>query len=169
MRSRRLSKAALETLAIIAYHQPVTRAEIEEIRGVTTSGRHARHAAGNGLDPPARTPPRAGPPGHLRHHRRLSLSHFGFDSVKDLPGLGELKGAGLLDSNLPPGFTVPEPNDSPLLTPDEDPLDNDDAGEEDVRRADEEPLRDEEAGGRGPRTPLRFAPQTFNLLRQRQA
>jgi segregation and condensation protein B len=50
------------------------------------------------------------------------LEHFGLDSVKDLPGLSELKGAGLLDSNLPPGFSVPEPHDSPILTPDEDPL-----------------------------------------------
>ena len=68
---RRLSRAALETLAIIAYHQPVTRAEIEEIRGVSTSKGTHRRAAGDRLDQIARPPPRAGPPGDLRHHRGL--------------------------------------------------------------------------------------------------
>jgi segregation and condensation protein B len=53
--------------------------------------------------------------------------HFGLDSIKDLPGLAELKGAGLLDSNLPPDFTVPEPTDAATLMSDELPLD---AGDE---------------------------------------
>ena len=52
--TRKLSRAAVETLAIVAYHQPVTRAEIEEIRGVVSGGGHARRAAENRLDPPAR-------------------------------------------------------------------------------------------------------------------
>src|SRR5262249_23935224 len=51
------------------------------------------------------------------------LDHFGLDAIKDLPGLAELKGAGLLDSNLPPNFTVPEPTDLAALMPDELPLD----------------------------------------------
>ena len=66
---RRLSKAALETLAIIAYHQPVTRAEIEEIRGVSTSAGTLDVLMEIGWVRPARPPPRAGPAHHLRHHR----------------------------------------------------------------------------------------------------
>jgi segregation and condensation protein B len=58
------------------------------------------------------------------------LEHFGFDDIKDLPGLDELKGAGLLDGNLPPGFSVPLPDDCEDLAEDEDPLDDDfDTGE----------------------------------------
>ncbi|HZV20090.1 MAG TPA: SMC-Scp complex subunit ScpB, partial [Hyphomicrobiales bacterium] len=57
------------------------------------------------------------------------LEHFGFDSIRDLPGLAELKGAGLLDSNLPPGFTIPEPDDSVALREDEDPLEDEDTAE----------------------------------------
>ena len=58
------------------------------------------------------------------------LDHFGLDAIKDLPGLAELKGAGLLDSNLPPDFTVPEPTDAAALMPDELPLDASDEPEE---------------------------------------
>jgi segregation and condensation protein B len=54
------------------------------------------------------------------------LVHFGLESVKDLPGLAELKGSGLLQNNLPPDFTVPEPTDTAALMPDELPLDADD-------------------------------------------
>ena len=68
---RRLSRAALETLAIIAYHQPVTRAEIEEIRGVEHLQGHARRAARDRLDQAAGPPARAGPPGDLRHDRAV--------------------------------------------------------------------------------------------------
>jgi hypothetical protein len=50
------------------------------------------------------------------------LSHFGLDAVADLPGLEELKGSGLLDGRLPPGFAVPMPSDDPALREDEDPL-----------------------------------------------
>jgi len=57
-------------------------------------------------------------------HPDAFLNHFGLDSIKDLPGLAELKGAGLLDSNLPPDFTVPEPQDIAALLPDELPLDS---------------------------------------------
>ena len=52
------------------------------------------------------------------------LTHFGFDNIKDLPGLDELKGAGLLEGNLPPGFAVPVPDDSEDLKEDEDPLED---------------------------------------------
>ena len=99
--TRKLSRAAIETLAIIAYHQPVTRAEIEEIRGVSSLEGQLRHADGARLGP-ARAPPRdAGPPRHLRHHARF-LDHFGLESAADLPGLAELRAAGML-SPEPPG------------------------------------------------------------------
>jgi segregation and condensation protein B len=58
------------------------------------------------------------------------LGHFGFDSIQDLPGLSELKGAGLLDSTLPPGVAMPNPDDAPELREDEDPLE-DELGEDD--------------------------------------
>ncbi len=119
---RRLSRAALETLAIIAYHQPVTRAEIEEIRGVSTSKGtldvllETRWIKLRGR---RRTPGRPVTYGTTE----AFLEHFGFEQIQDLPGLGELKGAGLLDSNLPPGFMLPTPDDAPDLQDDEVPLD----------------------------------------------
>jgi segregation and condensation protein B len=120
---RRLSRAALETLAIIAYHQPVTRAEIEEIRGVSTSKGTIDVLLETGwikLRGRRRAPGRPVTYGTTAEF----LEHFGFDSIQDLPGLNELKGAGLLDSNLPPGFTMPNPDDAPDLRDDEDPLDD---------------------------------------------
>ena len=72
--TRKLSRAAIETLAIIAYHQPVTRAEIEEIRGVIDLEGHARRAAGDRLDPAARPPQDARPAGDLRHHRAVPVA-----------------------------------------------------------------------------------------------
>ena len=72
--TRRLSRAAIEMLAIIAYHQPVTRAEIEEIRGVDHLEGHARRAAGDRLDPAARPPQDAGPAADLRHHRSVPVA-----------------------------------------------------------------------------------------------
>lgn len=118
---RRLSKAALETLAIIAYHQPVTRAEIEDIRGVTTSAGTLDILLETGwIRPRGR---RRAPGRPVTYGTTESfLAHFGLDTVKDLPGLSELKGSGLLDANLPPGFTVPEPRDVAELMPDELPL-----------------------------------------------
>jgi len=123
--TRKLSRAAIETLAIVAYHQPVTRAEIEEIRGVAT-------AAGT-LDVLLRT-------GWIRPRGRRKapgrpitygttedfLSHFGLEAVGDLPGLDELKGAGLLEGNMPSGFAVPIPSDDTTLRDDEDPLEPED-------------------------------------------
>ena len=121
--TRRLSRAAIETLAIIAYHQPVTRAQIEDIRGVETSKgtldvlletswiklRGRRRSPGRPITY-GTTP--------------VFLEHFGFDDINDLPGLDELKGAGLLDGNLPSGFSIPHPDDSEDLSADEEPLDD---------------------------------------------
>jgi segregation and condensation protein B len=120
---RRLSKAAMETLAIIAYHQPVTRAEIEEIRGVAVSPGTLDVLMEVGW---VRLRGRRRAPGRPITYGTTDefLEHFGLDAIKDLPGLAELKGSGLLDSNLPPGFTVPEPNDAAALMPDEVPLDD---------------------------------------------
>ena len=122
---KKLSKAALETPAIIAYHQPVTRAEIEEIRGVSTSKGSLDVLLEIGW---VRLRGRRRAPGRPVTYGTTEafLEHFGFDSVRDLPGLAELKGAGLLDSNLPPGFCVPEPDDSVVLREDEEPLEMDD-------------------------------------------
>ena len=97
------------------------------------------------------------------------LEHFGFDNVKDLPGLAELKGAGLLDSNLPPGFSIPEPNDSPLLTPTRSRSTEDDAEEVEERSEAEQPLSEEDAGRRGPREFVAVSSQVFDLLRRGQA
>lgn len=163
---RRLSKAALETLAIIAYHQPVTRAEIEEIRGVSTSKGTLDVLLEMGW---IRLRGRRRAPGRPVTYgtTEVFLEHFGFDNVKDLPGLSELKGAGLLDSNLPSGFSVPEPNDSALLTPDEEPLDADDPGEEDASSDADEPLADEDQTPAGTDA-LKFQPPVFGLLRRSQ-
>ncbi len=69
------------------------------------------------------------------------LDHFGLDAIKDLPGLAELRGSGLLDANLPPDFRVPEPSDAAALMPDELPLDavdEDTTGSLDLRLPDVE-------------------------------
>ena len=138
---KRLSRAALETLSIIAYHQPVTRAEIEEIRGVTTSAgtldilmeagwirpRGRRRAPGKPL--PYGTPD-------------SFLAPFGLDSVKALPGLSARKAPGLLDGHLPPGFTVPDPSIAASLMPDELPLEE--TREDEQTSEDEEPLEDQD-------------------------
>jgi segregation and condensation protein B len=119
--TRKLSRAAIETLAIIAYHQPVTRTEIEEIRGVSTSKGSVDVLLQTGwIKPRGR---RKAPGRPLTYGTTEAfLSHFGLDAVGDLPGLDELKGSGLLDGRLPDGFSVPVPSDDPALRPDEDPL-----------------------------------------------
>jgi segregation and condensation protein B len=161
---RRLSKAALETLAIIAYHQPVTRAEIEEIRGVATSKGTLDALMEMGW---IRLRGRRRAPGRPVTYGTTDefLEHFGFDNVGDLPGLSELKGAGLLDSNLPPGFSIPEPNDSPLLRPDEEPLDESDAGED--AEAAEEPLAEDDQPPASDNSD-QFRSHVFDLLRRSQ-
>ncbi|WP_417674001.1 SMC-Scp complex subunit ScpB [Roseibium sp.] len=129
---RKLSRAALETLAIIAYHQPVTRAEIEEIRGVSTSKGTLDvllETTWIRMRGRRRTPGRPVTYGTTE----AFLEHFGLDTVKDLPGLEELKGAGLLDSAVPASFMVPSPSDDPALTEDEDPLEEGTLFEDDDR------------------------------------
>jgi segregation and condensation protein B len=118
---RRLSRAALETLAIVAYHQPVTRAEIEDIRGVTTSKGTLDVLLETGW---VRLRGRRKAPGRPVTYgtSEAFLSHFGLDALSDLPGLDELKGSGLIDKSLPAGFTVPVPSDDPALREDEEPL-----------------------------------------------
>ncbi|WP_246423775.1 SMC-Scp complex subunit ScpB [Roseospira goensis] len=94
---RRLSRAAVETLAIVAYHQPVTRAEIEEIRGVTVSkGTLDVLLEAGWIRPRGR---RQSPGRPLTWGTTDAfLDHFGLDSLKDLPGIEEMRAAGLLDA-----------------------------------------------------------------------
>jgi len=123
---KRLSRAAMETLAIVAYHQPVTRAEIEEIRGVTINKGTLDILLELGW---VRMRGRRRVPGRPVTYGTTDafLLHFGLDKVSDLPGLDELRAAGVLEGRIPAGFAVPSPSDS--LAMDEDPLDADDAGE----------------------------------------
>jgi segregation and condensation protein B len=133
---RRLSRAALETLAIIAYHQPVTRAEIEEIRGVAVSRGTIDVLLETGW---IRMRGRRRAPGRPVTYgtSETFLSHFGLDAISDLPGMEELKAAGLLDSRVPADLIVPEPSASEELTADEDPLDDEPALGLDADDADE--------------------------------
>jgi segregation and condensation protein B len=119
--ARKLSRAAIETLAIIAYHQPVTRAEIEDIRGVTTSKGSVDVLLETGWIRPRGRRKSPGRPVTYGTNEAF-LSHFGLDALSDLPGLEELKGSGLLEGRLPPGFAVPIPSDDPALHEDEEPL-----------------------------------------------
>jgi len=119
--TRKLSRAAIETLAIIAYHQPVTRAEIEEIRGVVTAAGTVDVLLKTGWIRPRGRRKAPGRP-ITYGTTEAFLSHFGLEEVGDLPGLDELKGAGMLEGNLPPGFAVPLPSDDSTLRDDEDPL-----------------------------------------------
>ncbi len=100
--TRKLSRAAIETLAIIAYHQPVTRAEIEEIRGVSVS----RGTVDQLLELEwIRFGRRKMTPGRPVTFvvTQDFLDHFGLESARDLPGLKELRAAGLLENRPPPG------------------------------------------------------------------
>jgi segregation and condensation protein B len=119
---RRLSKAAQETLAIIAYHQPVTRAEIEAVRGVQASRGTLDVLLELGL---VRMRGRRRTPGRPVTYGTTDtfLDHFGLEEVRDLPGIDELKGAGLLSARMPATFVMPQPPSDPdLLGEDEDPL-----------------------------------------------
>lgn len=122
---RKLSQAALETLSIIAYHQPVTRAEIEEIRGVAVSKGtldllfELRWVRPRGR---RRTPGRPVTYGTSQQF----LEYFGLQSIGDLPGQSDLKAAGLLDARIPADFVVPDPGRTEELTEGEDPLDDED-------------------------------------------
>jgi segregation and condensation protein B len=128
--NRPLSRAALETLAIIAYHQPATRAEVEEVRGVATGKGTLdllMEAGWIRMRGRRRTPGRPVTYGTTEGF----LDHFGLESLADLPGLEELKGAGLLSNRLPANLQVPLPFDGPLRE-DEDPLDPDDIEGQDL-------------------------------------
>ena len=122
VQQRKLSRAALEVLAIIAYHQPVTRAEIEEIRGVETSK--------GTLDTLLETEwvkmrGRRKTPGRPVTYGTTDafLDHFALEEIRDLPGMEELKGAGLLSGRMPSNFSVPQPPaDLDELQEDEDAL-----------------------------------------------
>jgi segregation and condensation protein B len=118
---KKLSRAAIETLAVIAYHQPVTRAEVEEIRGVVMSKGTFDVLMETGWIKPRGRRKVPGRPITYGTSEEF-LSHFGLEVLGDLPGLEELKGSGLLDQRLPPGFAVPMPSDDPALRDDEDPL-----------------------------------------------
>jgi segregation and condensation protein B len=113
-----LSRAALETLAIIAYHQPVTRTEIEEIRGVAI-GRGSIDALieAGWVEPKGR---RRTPGKPLQYGTSAGfLDHFGLESLEDLPGLDDLKSAGLLDP-VPPS-PAPEASEAGASEDDEEP------------------------------------------------
>lgn len=122
IQQKKLSRAALEVLAIVAYHQPVTRAEIEEVRGVETSKGTIDMLMETGwvrMRGRRRTPGRPVTYGTTESF----LDHFGLEELRDLPGIEELKGAGLLSPRMPSNFSVPlPPADPDLLTEEEDPL-----------------------------------------------
>lgn len=130
--TRRLSRAAIEVLAIIAYHQPITRAEIEEVRGVALSkGTLDLLLEAGWIRPRGR---RRSPGKPLQWGTSDGfLDHFGLESIEDLPNLKELKAAGLLDTRpaadaygnraaeAGPPVDIDEPEDGPDLL---DPLDD---------------------------------------------
>jgi segregation and condensation protein B len=131
---KRLSRAAIETLAIIAYHQPVTRAEIEDIRGVAVSKGTVDALMEVGwvrIRGRKRTPGRPVTYGTTEDF----LVHFGLENVGHLPGTDELKAAGFLDALPPQGFDVPSPSDQ--LSSDEDPYDG---GDEVLATGSEDPM-----------------------------
>ena len=121
---KKLSRAALETLAIVAYHQPVTRAEIEEVRGVAISKGTLDVLLETGW---VRLRGRRRAPGRPITYGTTEnfLMHFGLEQIGDLPGLDELKGAGLFDGRLPKDFRIPQPSDDSELAEDEEPLEED--------------------------------------------
>ena len=128
--SRKLSRAAIETLAIIAYHQPVTRTEIEEIRGVVVNRGILDTLMESGW---------IRPKGHKQTPGRPAtwvttpefLVHFGLDGLADLPGIDELKAAGLLDPRPAASLTDMVADSAPAEPPDEvDEEGDDEAGDD---------------------------------------
>lgn len=122
VQQKKLSRAALEVLAIIAYHQPVTRAEIEDIRGVETS----KGTIDTLMETEwIRMRGRRRTPGRPVTYGTTDgfLDHFALEELRDLPGMDELKGAGLLSTRMPANFSIPvPPSDPDMLAEDEDPL-----------------------------------------------
>ena len=141
---RKLSRAAMETLAIIAYHQPTTRAEIEDIRGVAISKGTLDTLLETGW---VKLRGRRRAPGRPITYGTTEgfLLHFGLETIGDLPGLEDLRGAGLFEGRLPAGFTVPLPNDGDPRD-DEDPLD----AADDATAGDGEPLDEPDSLDRAP-------------------
>jgi segregation and condensation protein B len=123
--ARKLSKAALETLAIIAYHQPVTRADIEMVRGVQASKGTLDVLLELGM---VRMRGRRRAPGRPITYGTTDrfLEHYGLASLADLPGAAEMKAMGLLDMDIPPDFNPPDPS---RAAEDEDPLEPGDTPE----------------------------------------
>jgi segregation and condensation protein B len=105
--TRKLSRAAIETLAIVAYHQPVTRAEIEEIRGVSVSGGTLDLLMELGWVKVGRRRQTPGKPATFIVTQAF-LDHFGLETPGDLPGIAELRAAGLLDNTPTPGAPAEE-------------------------------------------------------------
>jgi segregation and condensation protein B len=140
VQEKKLSRAAIETLAVIAYHQPVTRAEIEEVRGVAVSKGTLDVLLEAGwvrLRGRRRTPGRPVTFGTTPEF----LDHFGLESIGDLPGLADLRAAGLIETLVSPDEVMPSPNDNADLADDEDPLepDFDEYGVRPTDSAEEEP------------------------------
>ena len=122
---RKLSRAAMETLAIVAYHQPITRAEIENIRGVTTHRGTLDFLIEQGWVKPGRRRETPGRPLTWLTTPAF-LDQFSLETITDLPGLDDLKASGLLDRR-PAIDTIPEPDD---LFPNEEEDDKEEASEE---------------------------------------
>lgn len=122
---RKLSRASLETLAIVAYHQPVTRAEIEDVRGVAVSKGTIDVLMELGW---IRMRGRRRTPGRPVTYGTTDafLAHFNLENITDLPGRDDLKAAGLLDPRLPKDFEMPSPMMPDDLTDGEDPLEDED-------------------------------------------
>lgn len=120
--TRKLSRAGIETLAIIAYHQPVTRSEIEEIRGVSVSRGTLDMLLELDWIKLGRRRMTPGRPVTFIV-TQIFLDHFGLESARDLPGVRELRDAGLLDNRPPPGMALGQTDDS---------VDDDDDQQEDM-------------------------------------
>jgi segregation and condensation protein B len=124
---KKLSRAALETLAIIAYHQPCTRSEIEEVRGVAVARGTLDLLMEIGW---VRAGMRRQSPGKPLTYKTTNdfLSHFNLSRLDDLPGKADLQAQGLLDARLPPDFEVPRPMASPDMDDDGGAMDERDDG-----------------------------------------
>jgi segregation and condensation protein B len=142
--SRKLSRAAIETLAIIAYHQPVTRTEIEEIRGVVVNRGILDTLMESGW---------IRPKGHKQTPGRPAtwvttpefLVHFGLDGLADLPGIDELKAAGLLDPRPAASLTDMVADSTPAEPEDADDDHDDDGADDALDEAGDEHGADAEA------------------------
>jgi segregation and condensation protein B len=138
--TRKLSRAAIETLAIVAYHQPVTRAEIEEIRGVVVSSGTLDVLMEAGWTQPKgrrETPGRPVTWATTEHF----LVHFGLGDRNDLPGIEELKAAGLIGPR--PDFTLSEASALPPAAEEAEDEDADDADEREDEPGEAEPVAEE--------------------------